>query len=205
MPSSIAIVDYGVGNLRSVENALIKTGATVSVVSNPSEVKGHGHILLPGVGAFQPAISALKAEGMAEALDEHVKAGKPLLGICLGMHLLAESSDEDGHHFGMGWVSAAVRRLPFMKDIKVPHMGWNSLDFKVADTVFDGLESGVDAYFVHSYFLDVAEEKNCLAKTSHGVPFCSIVRQENVYGMQFHPEKSQDVGLRLLSNFMSVA
>lgn len=199
---SIAIIDYGMGNIRSVSNALDEAGHVGTLVSDPAAVADYDKVILPGVGAFAEAIENLRATGMVDALDTHVSAGKPLLGICLGMQLICRNSDEDGSHEGLGWVDAQVTGLPASEGLKVPHMGWNSLEFEVSHPIFEGLESGGDVYFVHSYYVDPADDACVLARTSHGIPFPSIIGSDSIVGMQFHPEKSQRIGLQLLANFV---
>ncbi len=205
----LAIIDYGMGNLLSVANALAEIGHPGELVEDPDAVAGYDRVVLPGVGAFAEAIDHLRASGMAPALDSHVKAGKPLLGICLGMQLICRSSTEDGEHEGLGWVDAPVVGFPAGNGLKVPHMGWNSLHLEGEHPVFDGIESGNDVYFVHSYYVDPTAETmgapGVLATATHGVSFAAVVAVGNVVGMQFHPEKSQRVGLKLLENFITRA
>jgi glutamine amidotransferase len=202
--AGIGVVDYGMGNLRSVLNALDEVGQEAAVLTAPEEVAGYGRIIIPGVGAFAEAMDHLRESGLAEALDRHVAAGKPLLGICLGMQLICRRSQEDGDHEGLGWVDAEVRRFPPATGLKVPHMGWNAIDFARDHPLLAEVASGADVYFVHSYFVDCTEAGNALGTTEHGIRFASIVARENVYGMQFHPEKSQHVGMQLLRNFATL-
>lgn len=202
--SSIGIVDYGMGNLRSVCNALDEIGVKAELFSDPASVADYDKIVIPGVGAFQEAMQNLRRTGMKAALDAHVAAGKPLLGICLGMQLICRRSYEDGEHDGLGWIDAEVRRFPPGEGIKVPHMGWNAIDFDLPHPLLADVRPGADVYFVHSYYVDCAEAADSLGTTEHGIRFTSVVARDNVLGMQFHPEKSQYVGMRLLRNFANL-
>lgn len=200
--SNVAIIDYGMGNVRSVMNALSEIGASSELVADPAAVAKFDRVILPGVGAFAQAIARLRESGMKDALDKYVDTGKPVLGICLGMQLMCSSSTEDGDYEGLDWISAKVVRFPEIEGLKIPHMGWNSLRFASGDPLFDGLENGGDVYFVHSYYVDCADKKDEIAITEHGIEFASMFRRENLFGMQFHPEKSQQIGLTLLANFL---
>lgn len=202
--ASIGIIDYGMGNLRSVQNALAEIGQEAELIAAPEAVAGCGRIIVPGVGAFQEAMENLRAQGMDRALDAHVQAGKPLLGICLGMQLICRKSYEDGEHAGLGWIDAEVRHFPPGEGIKVPHMGWNAIDYDTPHPLLAEVEPGADVYFVHSYYVDCAAPGDAIGQTEHGIRFTSMVARDNVYGMQFHPEKSQSVGMRLLANFASL-
>lgn len=198
----IAVIDYEVGNLRSVVNALAAVGAEPIVTRDPEIVRGADRILLPGVGAFEPGMRALRHYGLVPALNAHVEAGKPLLGICLGMQLLCRKSFEYGEHGGLGWVDAEVVPLPDMPGLKVPHIGWNDITLAKESPVIGDVASGSDVYFNHSYVVQCRDGGACLATTTHGIEFTSMIAQRNIFGMQFHPEKSQGVGLDLLRNFM---
>jgi imidazole glycerol-phosphate synthase subunit HisH len=200
--SSVAIIDYGMGNVRSVMNALSEIGAESELVAEPASVSKFDRVILPGVGAFAQAIAKLRESGMADELTKYVATGKPVLGICLGMQLMCSTSSEDGEHKGLDWVKAKVVRFPEAEGLKVPHMGWNGLRFSSGDPLFANLEDGGDVYFVHSYYVDCEDKQDEIAKTEHGIPFTSMFRRKNVSGMQFHPEKSQQIGLTLLSNFL---
>lgn len=202
--SSIGIIDYGMGNLRSVLNALAEIGQEAELISAPEAVAACDRIIVPGVGAFREAMENLRAQGMDTALDAYVKTGKPLLGICLGMQLICRKSYEDGAHEGLGWIDAEVRHFPPGEGIKVPHMGWNAVEYETPHPLLAEVEPGADVYFVHSYFVDCAGPGDTVGYTEHGIRFTSIVARDNVYGMQFHPEKSQSVGMRLLTNFASL-
>lgn len=197
----IAIIDYGMGNIRSVMNALEEIGASGELVHDPDLVANYDKVILPGVGAFKEAIEHLKSSAMDQALHAFVGTGRDLLGICLGMQLICQNSNEDGEHEGLGWVDARVRAFSPDRGLKVPHMGWNSINFTKDSPIFEGLETGLDAYFVHGYRVEAETHDATLATTEYGEDFICIVQNENVYGMQFHPEKSQATGLKLLQNF----
>ena len=200
----IAIIDYGAGNLRSVRNTLTHLGAQVVTASTPDQLAGASKIVLPGVGAFGAGINALRAAGFEEPIKQAVAAGVPLIGICLGMQYLFESSDEMGQHRGLGLLPGRVTRFP-ADGPKVPHIGWNQLHIRSAENgLLAGLASGSYAYFVHSYYVEAGDEADVLATTDYGIEFASVVGRGNVFGIQPHPEKSQAVGLRILRNFLEM-
>jgi len=201
----IAIIDYGAGNLRSVRNTLTHLGAQVVTASTPDQLAGASKIVLPGVGAFGAGINALRAAGFEEPIKEAVAAGVPLIGICLGMQYLFESSDEMGRHRGLGLLPGRVTR--FSSDgPKVPHIGWNELHIRSGnDGLLAGLSTGSYAYFVHSYYVEAGDERDVLATTDYGITFASVVGRGNIFGIQPHPEKSQAVGQRILRNFLEMA
>jgi glutamine amidotransferase len=198
----IAVVDYGMGNLRSVMNAFAEIGAPAELVADPAAVDRSERVVLPGVGAFAQAIATLRQSGMADALERFRSSGRPILGVCLGMQLMCGISEEDGIHEGLGWIRARVVQFQRNQGHKVPHMGWNALSLARSDAIFEGIEEESDVYFVHSYYVACELAEDVLASTEYGVKFASIFGRENLYGMQFHPEKSQSIGLRLLSNFV---
>jgi imidazole glycerol-phosphate synthase subunit HisH len=201
----IAIIDYGAGNLRSVRNTLAHLGADVVTASTPDQLDGASKIVLPGVGAFGAGINALRAAGFEEPIKQAVAAGVPLIGICLGMQYLFESSDEMGQHRGLGLLPGRVTRFP-ADGPKVPHIGWNELHVRAANNpLLAGLASGSYAYFVHSYYVEAGDERDVLATTDYGIEFASVVGRGNVFGIQPHPEKSQAVGQRILHNFLEMA
>ncbi len=201
---SVAIIDYGMGNIRSVLNAFEEVGAAGVLVDNPENLGSCEKAILPGVGAFKEAMENLDESGMTAALNTYVSKGNQLLGVCLGMQLICLDSEEDGFHEGLGYLNAHVVPLPREAGLKVPHMGWNAIEFRCEHAVFSDVESGSDVYFVHSYRVKCEDESDVLATSNYGVPFDSIVASGNVLGMQFHPEKSQGVGLQLLRNFISL-
>jgi glutamine amidotransferase len=202
--SKIGFVDYGMGNLRSVRNALAEIEVDAELYTEPGQTQSYDKVIIPGVGAFAEAMSHLRESGMADSLQAYVASGKPLLGICLGMQLLCTKSHEDGEHLGLGWINAEVRHFPPSQGLKVPHMGWNAVDFDPEHPLFQDLTCGADVYFVHSYFVDCVDARDTLGTTEHGIRFTSMVGRDNVYGMQFHPEKSQHVGMQLLRNFAAM-
>jgi len=199
----IAIIDYGAGNLRSVRNALTYLGAQVITACAPDQLAGAEKIVLPGVGAFGAGIGALRSAGFEAPIKAAVEVGTPLLGICLGMQFLFESSDERGQHQGLGVLPGRVTRF-VSTDLKIPHMGWNCLDVQQANPLLEGVSSGAYAYFVHSYYVEAADPGDVLATTNYGIPFAAVIGRDNVFGIQPHPEKSQSVGLRILKNFVEM-
>ncbi|MBI5957484.1 MAG: imidazole glycerol phosphate synthase subunit HisH [Chloroflexi bacterium] len=199
----IAIIDYGAGNLRSVRNALVHLGADVITVTQPEQLEGAEKIVLPGVGAFGAGMNALRATGFEEPIKQAVKNGVPLLGICLGLQYLFESSDEMGQHRGLGLLPGRVTRFP-ADGPKVPHIGWNQLHIRQAGGLLAGVESGAYAYFVHSYYVEGANPADVLATTDYGLDYPSVVGRGSVWGIQPHPEKSQGIGLRILKNFVEM-
>jgi glutamine amidotransferase len=195
----IAIIDYGMGNLRSVQKAFEKVGYRAEVVQEPGRVGQARGIVLPGVGAFRDAMENLKAAGLDQAVKEAVAAGKPFLGICLGLQLLFEISEEFGSTPGLGIFPGWVRRLRW--GVKIPHMGWNSVYFQKETPLTRGISDGAQFYFVHSYYVDPGEQDLVAGVTTYGQPFTSMVNRGNVFGIQFHPEKSSTLGLKILQNF----
>ena len=200
----IAIIDYGAGNLRSVKMALDRLDASSVVTADPAVLLQADGLILPGVGAFADAAAALENSGMIPALLQSVKAGKPLLGICLGMQLLLDGSEEGPGVRGLGLIPGMVRRLPD-KGLKIPHMGWNSLAPAKTSPILEGLPQDPYVYFVHSYACHARRPEDVLTVTEYGVPFHSGVQRENVIALQFHPEKSGKVGQRMLENFVKMA
>lgn len=206
----IGIIDYGASNLHSVRNALDKLGVTdMRVLDDPQHVDAADKLILPGVGAFGAGMDRLRADGFEEPIKAQAAAGVPLLGICLGMQFLFDESDEMGSHQGLGLLPGRVTRFP-EGGLKIPHMGWNQLHPPGQAAAFDapllaGIPSGGYAYFVHSYYVEPADDADVLARTDYGDLFASVVGRGNVYGVQFHPEKSQDVGLRILQNFVELS
>ena len=200
---AIVIVDYRMGNLRSVEKGFAAAGVGgVAITDDPAVVAAASGIVLPGVGAYRDAVANLEASGMRELLVERVAAGVPLLGICLGMQLLASVGLEDGEWAGLGLVPGVCERLP--GGVKIPHIGWNTVDFPRRSALFEGIDEGSAFYFVHSYHLVPSDPSAVVGRTEHGVPFAAAVQSGSVYGVQFHPEKSSDTGLALLRNFATI-
>jgi glutamine amidotransferase len=198
----IAVVDYGAGNLRSVARALEVAGGRPRLVTGPEGLAGAALVVVPGVGAFAPAMRRLHAAGLVEALRAAARAGRPLLGLCLGMQLLFEESDEGGRTTaGLGLLHGVVRRLP--EGVKVPHMGWNTLEVDRPDPLVAGLPDPAYVYFVHSYAVWPADPAVVVAWSTHGVRFPAVVRAGPVVGFQFHPEKSSRLGARLLANLLA--
>ncbi|WP_456455845.1 imidazole glycerol phosphate synthase subunit HisH [Thermovibrio sp.] len=200
----IAVIDYGMGNLRSVGKALEHVGADVVITGEPLKLKDSEALVLPGVGAFKDAVMNLKERGLWEVILEEVNKGKPLLGICLGLQLLFEKSYEFGETQGLGLIKGEVVRFNLPSEFKIPHMGWNQV-FKEKDSpLLQGIKEGEFFYFVHSYYVKPEEEEVILTKTDYGeFFFTSSVEKDNVFATQFHPEKSQKAGLKLLENFLN--
>ncbi len=201
----VAIIDYNMGNLASVYNACKLLDTDAKIISDPNELKNFSRVILPGVGAFGDAMEHLKQTGMQEAVKEFAKSGKPMIGICLGMQLLFESSEEFGEHKGLGLIPGHVvhfdKTKMDMEDHKVPHMGWNKV-FNKENKLFTGLKAPY-LYFVHSYHA-VTEDKYTIGTTHYGYDFVSAVQKENIYGFQPHPEKSHDNGIQILRNFIKL-
>ncbi len=200
---STVIVDYGMGNLRSVEMALDVCGVNAEVSKDPETVRRAERLILPGVGAFGDAMANLTKTGMDRALLESAGAGKPLLGLCLGLQLLFSESEEFGRHQGLNLIPGLVRRLQAPK-FHVPHVGWNQLEGIRPDPLLAFIPEGTYFYFVHSYYVAPEHDADVLCWTEYGCRFCSVARRGNVWGAQFHPEKSQTAGRQLLRNFLSI-
>lgn len=201
----LAVIDYGAGNLRSVLHALKYLDARdVRLVRAPEQLAGAGKIILPGVGAFGAGMQQLAAQGLIEPLRAAVGAGLPYLGICLGMQFLFEKSDEMGDHAGLGLLPGYVTRFPADLRLKVPHMGWNALQACYSSPLLADLPTPSYAYFVHSYYCVPAQPTDTLISVQYGIDFCAGVQRDNIYGVQFHPEKSQRTGLQILRNFLAL-
>jgi glutamine amidotransferase len=203
MAKDVGIVDYGVGNLRSIYNALSHLGSSPHLVRRPEDLSVFDRLILPGVGAFQAAMASLKNIGMDSALDQYVTSGHPVLGICLGMQLMCNESAEGGIHKGLGWMDATVR--PFKRDVdyRVPHIGWNSVHQTKDTHILNSFIQGSDVYFVHSYYVHCNDESDVILSCEYGVRFVAGFSRNNIFGLQFHPEKSQVVGLNMISNFLT--
>jgi imidazole glycerol-phosphate synthase subunit HisH len=196
---SVVIIDYGVGNLRSVEKAFAATGCEAIISSDECELRAAERLVLPGVGAFAACMKALKERGFDGLVKERANEGTPLLGVCVGMQLLFDESEEFGSTPGLGLLRGSVRR--FESDLVVPHVGWNRIHQKQRHALFDKIEDGAFCYFVHSFYCQPVDENVVAGETEYGRRYASVVAQGHVCGVQFHPEKSQDVGLRMLRNF----
>ena len=197
------IIDYKVGNLYNLKNALDFSGVENQLVSHADELKEADRIMLPGVGAFGPAMEHLRNSGMLEAMQEKVQAGTPLLGICVGAQLLMDESEEDGSRVGLGWIPGKVKR--FQHELKIPQIGWNQVSQKRKDPLFKDVIDEMHYYFVHSYFVNPSEKTNVVATYNfggHEIP--AIVSKDTLIGCQFHPEKSGKKGLELISNFLKL-
>jgi len=215
--STVAIIDYGAGNLRSAAKAFERVaaergkGEAIVVTADPDLVRRADRIMLPGVGAFADCKAGLDAvQGMVEVLEERViRGGTPFLGVCVGMQLLASEGREKTVTQGLGWIPGAVERIaPTDPSLKIPHMGWNTIDAVGAHALLDGIETGPDglhAYFVHSYHLKTDDPAHLVATTNYGGAFTACVGRDNIFGTQFHPEKSQALGLKLIGNFLGWA
>ncbi len=196
----IAIVDYGMGNLRSVEKGFLKVGVDARIVNDAASIDNAAGVVLPGVGAFMDCIKNLTDMKLTEAIIKAIGKGKPFLGICLGLQVLFSESEEFGVCRGLNIFKGKVVRFPKM-ELKVPHMGWNTLDIKKKPPIFDGIEDKSYFYFVHSFYV-VPEDKDIIAGTTeYGVNFTAMVWKDNVFAMQFHPEKSQELGLKILKGY----
>ena len=200
----VAVVDYGMGNLHSVSKALEAAGCDVKATQKPADLKEADRIVLPGVGSFAQGMRQLEERGFVEMLnDEVIRRGKPFLGICLGMQLAAESGEEHGKTRGLGWVKGSVIRLDTNAlDVKVPHMGWNDITLIGENPLFRNIRSALTFYFVHSYHLVPAHKETISAVCEHGLTFAAAIEQDNIHLVQFHPEKSQANGLKVLENFL---
>ncbi len=201
--SRVAIIDYGVGNLRSVEKAFAATGCEAVISADESVLRSAERLVLPGVGAFASCMKELRARGFDSLVHERARAGTPLLGICVGMQMLFEVSDEFGTTDGLGLLRGRVRR--FENELVVPQVGWNRIRQRQQHRLFAGVEDGAFCYFVHSFYCEPLSDEVMVGETEYGVRYASVVARDNVCGVQFHPEKSQQVGLRMLRNFVDVS
>ena len=200
----IAIIDYDAGNIKSVEKALQKLGADVVITKDAQEILRADKVILPGVGAFGDAMANLKKFGLDKVIYEVVEKGTPFLGICLGLQLLFERSDETPGVEGLGILKGEILRIPDKDDLKIPHMGWNSLHLQNQGRLFMGLSEQSYVYFVHSYYLKAEDEQIVKATTDYSVNIHASLEKDNVFACQFHPEKSSDVGLKILKNFVEL-
>ena len=200
----IAIIDYDAGNIKSVEKALLLLGEEVKITGDAQEILSADKVVLPGVGAFGDAMGNLERRGLVPVIRETVEKGTPFLGICLGLQLLFERSDEAPGVAGLGILPGEILRIPSKEGLKIPYMGWNSLRLEHGGRLFDQVSEQSYVYFVHSYYLKAGEEEIVKASTEYGVHIHASVEKGNVFACQFHPEKSSEVGLRILSNFVNI-
>jgi glutamine amidotransferase len=200
----IVIVDYGMGNLRSVQKGFEKIGTPALISRQLHDIERADHLVLPGVGAFPECMRNLDALGLIQPIRNFLDSGKPFLGICLGLQLLFDESEEFGLHRGFGIIPGRVRAFDRNMGLKIPHMGWNQVSIKRTNALFDGIADGTYFYFVHSYYVDPNNVSDVLTETNYGVTFTSSVARQHVFAVQFHPEKSQEAGLRILKNFAAL-
>ena len=200
--NDVVLIDAGTGNLRSVQKALEAVGANVLRTDDPKKVISGGRVVLPGVGAFGDFMSGLRARGLEEAVNDAVQRGIPLLGICVGMQALFEIGEEMGEHKGMGLLQGKVVKFADSLSVKIPHTGWNQLEARNDARLFDQVDAGAYVYFNHSYYCQPQNSSDILATTDYGINYACAVQRENIFGVQFHPEKSQAVGLKILKNFL---
>ncbi|HEX3725021.1 MAG TPA: imidazole glycerol phosphate synthase subunit HisH [Pirellulales bacterium] len=197
----IAIIDYQMGNLRSVQKGFEKVGHQATITSDADVLAAADKVVLPGVGAFGDAMAELKRRDLVDPVRRAVATGKPFLGICLGLQLLFDVGHEGGRHEGLGILAGEVVRFKLPSEYKVPHMGWNQLAIRRPAPILAGLDDGAHCYFVHSYYVVPRESAVIAAETDYAAPFCSMIWRDNLFATQFHPEKSQQHGLRMLQNF----
>ena len=198
----VTIIDYGSGNLRSVQKALERVGVEARITDDPNVVAESSHLVLPGVGAFGDAIRAIRGRGLVEPILAHIRADRPFLGICMGLQLLFESGSEGGHHEGLGVLAGEVTRFELPRGMKIPHMGWNQVSWRTAGTSQPAGNDGDHFYFVHSYVARPRDETVIAATSDYGGPFCAAVARGRLFATQFHPEKSQSAGMELLRTCM---
>ncbi len=203
--SQVILIDAGMGNLRSVQKALESLGAIVERTDDPEKVLSGERVILPGVGAFGDFMSGLCVRGLDSAIKEIAARGTPLLGICVGMQALFEVGEEMGQYSGLGLLPGRVARFAESLSVKIPHTGWNQVEVKKDALIFNGIDSGAYVYFNHSYYCQPGNPNDIGATTDYGINYACAVQHENIYGVQFHPEKSQAVGLQILKNFLEVA
>ena len=201
----VILIDAGTGNLRSVQKALETVGAHVERTSEPQKVLSGKRVVLPGVGAFGDFMSGMRSRGLEDPIKEIARGGVPLLGICVGMQALFDIGEEMGEHTGLGLISGRVMRFAESLSVKVPHTGWNQVQVRKDSCLFGGIDSGAYVYFNHSYYCQAWNSSDVIGTTDYGVVYACAVQRENVFGVQFHPEKSQAVGLQILKNFLEAA
>lgn len=200
----VAIIDYDAGNIKSVQKAVVKLGHEALLTREKDEILAADHVILPGVGAFGDAMEKLRGYGLISVIREAVDAKIPFLGICLGLQLMFESSEEAPGVKGLGLLPGKILRIPDGEGLKIPHIGWNSLDFPNSGRLFSGIKEGAYVYFVHSYYLQADDEQIVKASTEYGARIHASVERDNLFACQFHPEKSSETGLRILQNFLEV-
>jgi imidazole glycerol-phosphate synthase subunit HisH len=203
--NDVILIDAGTGNLRSVQKALEAIGATVERTSDPEKISSGRRVVLPGVGAFGDFMSGLRSRRLEDALKAVAARGIPLLGICVGMQALFDAGEEMGEHAGLGLLRGKVVRFPESFGLKVPHTGWNQLETRKDELLFKGIKPGTYAYFNHSYYCQAGDPSDVIGTTDYGLPYACAVQHENIFGVQFHPEKSQAAGLQILRNFVEAA
>ncbi len=203
--NDVVLIDAGTGNLRSVQKALESFGAKVERTDDPQKVLTGERVVLPGVGAFGDFMSGLRSRGLEEAVKRIAQGGVPLLGICVGMQALFEVGEEMGEHTGLGLLMGRVVRFAESLPVKIPHTGWNQVDVQNEACLFNGINSGAYVYFNQSYYCQPWNSSNVIGITDYGLKYACAVQRENIFGVQFHPEKSQAIGLRILKNFLEVA
>ncbi len=194
------IIDYNVGNLASVKQGFLRAGIETTISQDEVVIRNASSLILPGVGAFKESLDALKQSGLIPAILDHINANKPLIGICLGMQLLYEYSEEYGRHQGLGIFKGTIKKIT--GDVKIPHMGWNTLEILNDDPIVSNLKEASDVYFVHSYYADSSD--GVIATTNYGVSIPAIIKKGNVYATQFHPEKSGDIGIEILKGYNTI-
>ncbi|MEW6139239.1 MAG: imidazole glycerol phosphate synthase subunit HisH [Thermodesulfobacteriota bacterium] len=200
----VVVVDYGMGNLRSVQKGFEKIGAVAVISRDPDEVARADRLVLPGVGAFPECMKNLGRFDLIEPVVEFVKSGRPFLGICLGLQLLFDESEEFGLHKGLGLISGTVKAFDRNMGLKIPHMGWNQVRFAKKSPIFEGIEDESFFYFVHSYYVVPSDTSSIAGETEYGIRFTCAISDDNIFAVQFHPEKSQQIGLRILQNFAAL-
>ena len=201
----IAIIDYQMGNLRSVQKGFERVGHEATITDDPAVIAQASKLVLPGVGAFADAIAELRRRDLVEPIKAAIAADKPFLGICLGLQLLFERSYEDGEHEGLGVLEGEVRKFEVPREYKVPHMGWNQLHTRRPSPIFTDIEDQTHFYFVHSYYVVPTDKTIVAGEAEYPDPFCAMIWRKNLFATQFHPEKSQSAGLRMLQNFAELA
>lgn len=200
----IAIIDYGAGNIQSVYKALKYLGIDCAITSDKNEILNADGAILPGQGEFSDCMNSITESGIKDTVMEFINTGKPFLGICVGLQLLFEGSEESPDTKGLGIFKGIIKRIPNGEGLKIPHMGWNSIDIVKNDKLFNGVDNGSYFYFVHSYYLDAEEKDIVSTQTEYGVKIDASVSRDNIYATQFHPEKSGEIGLKLLGNFIQL-